>query len=121
MSSSKSIAVLFNQAPFAHSSAQEGIDLALVSAAFGVETALFFSGDGVFLLRQGLNAPLLQQKPFTDVLSGLALYEIEQLYVEESALMSRGLQMDDLLPGCQCLTSDTFYQTLRQHTHIVCF
>lgn len=88
--------VVLRHAPHGSSWLREGLDVALVGAAFGQAVTLLFLGDGVEALIRNQQAGALGQKGTHPTLDMLAMYEIEKLLVDSESLIERGLELDDL-------------------------
>ncbi|MBZ9568488.1 DsrE family protein [Modicisalibacter tunisiensis] len=88
--------VILRHAPHDGSWLREGLDVALVAAAFGRAVTLLFMGDGVEALRPGQTAGPLGQKGTHPTLDMLAMYDIEDLRVDATSLAERGLSTAEL-------------------------
>lgn len=88
--------VVLRHAPHGSSWLREGLDVALVGAAFGQAVTLLFLGDGVEALVRNQQAGALGQKGTHPTLDMLAMYDIEKLLVDNESLAERGLELDDL-------------------------
>ncbi|MBZ9556693.1 MULTISPECIES: DsrE family protein [unclassified Modicisalibacter] len=88
--------VILRHAPHDSSWLREGLDVALVAAAFGQRVTLLFLGDGVEALRPGQRAGALGQKGTHPTLDMLAMYDIEDIRVDRDSLERRGLTPDAL-------------------------
>lgn len=88
--------VILRHGPLGSSWLREGLDAALVAAAFGQSVTLLFQGDGVLALAKGQGTGPLGQKGTSATLDMLAMYDIESLYFERDALERFGLERKDL-------------------------
>lgn len=88
--------VVLRHAPHGSSWLREGLDVALVGAAFGQTVSLLFLGDGVEALVAGQQSGPLGQKGTHPTLDMLAMYDIDTLFVDAESLARRGLTMEDL-------------------------
>src|SRR5690554_8205650 len=79
--------VILRHPPHGSSWLREGLDVALVAAAFGQAVSLLFQGEGVLALLKGQQAGPLGQKGTAATLDMLAMYEIQSLYVDGAALI----------------------------------
>ncbi|MGC3874378.1 sulfurtransferase complex subunit TusC [Halomonas sp. GXIMD04776] len=94
--------VVLRHAPHGSSWLREGLDVALVGAAFGQTVSLLFLGDGVEALISGQQQGALGQKGTHPTLDMLAMYDIDTLLVDAESLAQRGLTEADLqLPVTQ--------------------
>ncbi|WP_110665355.1 sulfurtransferase complex subunit TusC [Salinicola halophilus] len=105
-SSSEALLIVLRHPPHGSSWLREGIDVALVAAAFGREVELLFQGDGVFALLEGQAAGALDQKGTHPQLKMLEMYDIERLWVSQRDLDRRGLTVDDLMLPVTTLDPD---------------
>ncbi len=86
------------RAPHGSNYAQEGLEVALIGAAFDQDVSLAFVDDGVFQLKTNQDTGELGVKNFTATFGALGDYEVKKVYVERESLTRRGLNADDLLP-----------------------
>lgn len=89
--------VILRHPPHGSSWLREGLDAALVAAAFGQSVSLLFQGDGVLALVSGQTSGPLGQKGTASTLEMLGMYDIETLYADATALDERGLSREDLM------------------------
>jgi tRNA 2-thiouridine synthesizing protein C len=89
--------VILRHAPHGSSWLREGLDAALVAAAFGRGVSLLFMGEAVTALVRGQQAGPLGQKGTAATLEMLEMYDINTLLVEEAALEALGLGQADLM------------------------
>ena len=82
----------------AHSGAyvQEILDIILTTAAFDQEVTLLMLDDGVFHLKKNQQPDRLGMKDTAAIFEALALYDVNELYVEDESLAERGLHLSDL-------------------------
>ncbi|NVN55438.1 sulfurtransferase complex subunit TusC [bacterium Scap17] len=92
--------VMLRHGPHGSSWLREGLEAAMVAAAFGREVGLLFTGDGVMALLEGQQVGPLGQKGSDNLLAALEMYDVERCYVDAAALRARGLTAQDvtLLP-----------------------
>ena len=60
----KKVAILNTKAPFAHATAKEALDVALIYGSYEQETSLFYQGDGVYQLVNEQQPELINAKNF---------------------------------------------------------
>ena len=78
--------------------AQEGLEVALIGAAFDQDVSMAFIDDGVFQIKSGQDTSATGMKNFSPAWQALGDYDITRLYVEKESLEARGLNVDDLMP-----------------------
>lgn len=84
-------------APYASATANEGLDLALASAAFEKVTGILFQGDGVYQLLAEQSPDGIHQKNLSKVLSATPIYGVQHLFVSATCLQERKLSFDHLI------------------------
>ncbi len=85
-------------APHGSIYAQEGLEVALIGAAFDQDVSMAFIDDGVFQIKNGQDTSATDMKNFSPAWRALGDYDITRLYVEKESLQARGLGIDDLMP-----------------------
>ena len=85
------------RAPHGTNYAHEGLEAALMSAAFEQDVALVFMDDGVFQLIAGQDTAALGVKNFTAAFGALGDYEVHKVLVEKESLLARGLTAGQLM------------------------
>ena len=85
-------------APHGSIYAQEGLEVALIGAAFDQDVSMAFIDDGVFQIKNGQDTSATGMKNFSPAWRALGDYDITRLYVEKESLQARGLGIDDLMP-----------------------
>lgn len=99
--------VILRHGPHGSSWLREGLDAALVAAAFGRKVSLLFMGEGVMALCRGQESGPLGQKGTAATLTMLEMYDIDSLWVETAALQRLGLSTQDLMLPTRPVTSET--------------
>lgn len=100
-----------SHAPFTDLAAQEGLDAALVAAAFDQSVTLLFVDDGVYQLLTDQSGEQIERFSAASPISALHLYEIKRLCVCMHSLEARGLKADDVLASCGELGADFLTST----------
>ncbi|KAF1068204.1 MAG: Intracellular sulfur oxidation protein DsrF [Pseudomonas citronellolis] len=114
----KSLLLISRQPPWAGPSAREALDIALAGGAFDLPIALLFLDDGVFQLATGQQPAALQQKDVQANLQALALFGVEDLFVDAHSLLTRGLADTALALPAQAL-DDAEVRALLQRYDLV--
>ncbi len=86
------------RAPHGSNYAQEGLEVALIGAAFEQDVSMAYIDDGVFQLKRGQDTSEIGTKNFSATFGALGDYEITRIYVDSESLKKRGLSADDLMP-----------------------
>ncbi len=89
--------VILRHAPHGSSWLKEGLDVALVAAAFDRRVTLLFMGEGITALLEGQQAGPLGQKGTAATLAMLEMYDIDSLLVEERGMDELGLTSEQLM------------------------
>jgi tRNA 2-thiouridine synthesizing protein C len=113
--------IILRHAPHGSSWLREGLDVALVAAAFGQSVTLLFQGDGVLALTKGQRAGPLGQKGTAATLDMLAMYDIESLFFDEAALARFGLTQQDLQLPAAGAGTDAIPDLLAGHRLVLIF
>lgn len=113
--------VILRHAPHGSGWLREGLDAALVAAAFGQSVTLLFQSDGVLALARGQQAGALGQKSTAPTLDMLTMYDIESLYYVEDALASFGLTQQDLQLPASGIPVAAIPELLVGHKQILTF
>lgn len=113
--------VIIRHGPHASNALREGLDVALVAAAFGEEVSLLFMGQGVFALlkEQGAGAP--GQKATLPTMNMLEMYDINDLWMPQEALDELSLTPDHLREGVKCLPAAELPALLARHEQVLTF
>jgi tRNA 2-thiouridine synthesizing protein C len=86
------------KAPHGSIYALESLEVVLIGAAFEQDVTLAFVDDGVYQLVKDQDTSAIGTKNFSPTYRALGDYDINQIYVEQESLESRGLSKDDLMP-----------------------
>ncbi|EPC04460.1 hypothetical protein L861_03800 [Litchfieldella anticariensis FP35 = DSM 16096] len=113
--------VILRHGPHGSSWLREGLDAALVAAAFGQRVSLLFLGDGVMALLGGQQVGPLGQKGTQPMLEMLGMYDIETLLVDRGALVERGIGVSDLSVTVSLVESEDIANVLAHHRQILNF
>ena len=75
----------------------EGLEVALIGAAFEQDVCMAFIDDGVYQLKKNQDTSSIGMKNFAPAYRALGDYDITRLYVERESLHARGLKEEDLM------------------------
>lgn len=113
--------VILRHAPHGSSWLKEGLDVALVAAAFDRRVTLLFMGEGVTALLEGQQAGPLGQKGTAATLAMLEMYDIDNLLVEKRSLDELGLTSDRLMLPTRGVADDEVAALVASHTLVLNF
>ena len=86
------------RAPHGTNYAQEGLEVALIGAAFEQDVAMAYVDDGVFQLKKDQDTSQIGSKNFGATYRALGDYDVQKVFVERESLSRRGLSESDLMP-----------------------
>ena len=98
MAQVKKFMYMNRRAPYGSIYALEGLEVALIGAAFDQDVSMAFVDDGVYQLKSEQDTAQSEMKNFSPAYKALGDYDITKLYVEKESLEARGLSVDDLMP-----------------------
>ncbi|CAM3422739.1 sulfurtransferase complex subunit TusC [Halomonas lysinitropha] len=113
--------VILRHGPHGSSWLKEGLDAALVAAAFGRRVSLLFMGEGVTALMTNQQTGALGQKGTAATLEMLEMYDIETLLVDAQGLSCLGLSSEELMLEVECLSSAALARVLSGHRLVLTF
>lgn len=93
----KKLLFIVRRLPHSGAHAQETLDLILTAAAYEQPVSLLALDDGLFQLKTAQRPRLAGLKDISAVYQALALYDVNDIYVENEALLERGLTPADLI------------------------
>ena len=112
---------VFTSAPYTGSAGQEGLDAALIGAAFEADVSVLFLHDGVFQLKRGQDASQSMLKQTTKTFAALKDFGIENIYVHDLSLLARGLEPKGLIIEPQLVDSGAVQHLLQQQIRVFTF
>ncbi|MDZ7852933.1 MAG: sulfurtransferase complex subunit TusC [Halomonas sp.] len=113
--------VILRHGPHGSSWLKEGLDAALVAAAFGRRVSVLFMGEGVTALIPNQQVGPLGQKGTAATLEMLEMYDIETLLVDAQGLSRLGLSSEELMLEVKCLSSAALARVLSGHRLVLTF
>lgn len=87
----KKVAFIFTHGPHGSSSGREGLDALLATSALTEDIGVFFVADGVFQLLANQQPEKILARNYIVTYGVLSLYDIDQCFICEESLSSRGL------------------------------
>ena len=121
MAAPDALLVIIRHAPHGSNWLREGLDTALVAAAFGQPVELLFMGQGIMALlkEQGSGAP--GQKATLPTIDMLEMYDIDKLWVPQEGLESLNISADTLVDSVTLIANVDIPNLLQQHAKILNF
>ena len=121
MHASEDFLVIIRHAPHNASWLREGLDAALVAAAFGQSVRLLFMGEGALALCKEQQAGAPGQKASLPTIDMLEMYDIDQLNVPERTLDELNIGLESLVDGVSTLTDAQVKALFSQNRPILNF
>ncbi len=118
---SNNILISTRHAPYGNSLAREALDVALTFAAFDHAVSLLFLDDGVLQLLPEQAPDAATQKSIAKILQSLALYEIDNIYADASAMHQRGVTMENSILLVTPLDAAALADLMQQHETVLSF
>lgn len=116
----KNIALVITQPPFANTSGQDAVDMAMVLGTFEIPTALFFASGGVRQLAS-VNTTGTSLKDFTKSFAALPFYDIDDIYASQLDLQRHNINLQELPDFVQVLTPADLSLTLSEYQRVIRF
>ena len=101
--------------------AREALDAILACAIFDQNMSLLFCGEGVGQLLKSLADYTGSDKPLSQSLGALPLYDVEALYVDAQSLQERGLTAEQLIDGVSVISAEAAGALLSKCDRIMSF
>lgn len=96
MPRTKKILIVNRRPPHGSLAIKDGIDMALISSAFGQTLSVLFLEDGVYQLLKNQHPDAIKGKDHASTLASFELYDVKEIFVDEQALKDRALTEADL-------------------------
>ena len=119
--SAQKLLYVFSRAPYSNAHGQEGIDAALIGAAFEQQISLLFLHDGVFQIKAEQAVLHSQLKNNSKTFGALADHDINQIYVHDNSLHARGLDQQQLSINVQVLDAEQISQLIAEQYRVFLF
>lgn len=121
MSSPSRLLVVLNSSPYQSARARDALDVVLTAAAFEVPVALLFCGDATYQLLRDQEPEAAGHKDLSATLPVLPLYDVQNLYAEQSALEERGISLDQVVLGVEPLPREEVAALFHRFPRILSF
>ena len=117
----KKILFVTRRAPYGTGLSREALDALLAASAYEQDVALLFMDDGVFQLQPGQDPGDIDAKNLGSTLPVLPMYDVEDIYVQKTALAARGMDINALLLPAKSLANTEIEQLLESQDVILSF
>ncbi|MGI9303585.1 MAG: sulfurtransferase complex subunit TusC [Gammaproteobacteria bacterium] len=107
--------------PYGTIYALEGLEVALIGAAFDQDVSMVFVDDGVYQLKKEQDTAATGMKNFSPIYRALETYDVEKLYVERESMEARGLSVDDFVVPVEVLSAETLADLIAEQDVILNF
>jgi tRNA 2-thiouridine synthesizing protein C len=121
MATPDALLVIIRHTPHGSNWLREGLDAALVAAAFGQPVHLLFMGQGVLALMKEQSRGAPGQKAILPTIDMLEMYDIDKLWVVEEALQALHIVTDMLVDGVTVIPERDIPNLFQQHANILNF
>lgn len=93
----KKIGFVFRSHPHSSAKGREGLDALLAASAYSENIAVFFIGDGVTQLIANQKTDAIYSRGYAPAFKLMDLYDIEEVYLCEDALIEQGLRNSEFV------------------------
>jgi tRNA 2-thiouridine synthesizing protein C len=107
------ITFISRSAPYGSNRANLCLDMALACAVFEQDVNYVFLDDGIYQLLKGQDGAAIQNKTLGSALETLALYSIENVYVDQQSLKERDIDAAELLPSIKLIENDALSRLIK--------
>ena len=111
--------IVISKPPFSCIDAKEGVDLALVCAAFDHLVNLLFVDAGVLHLIEAQNGSFYDDKMHDKQLKALEFYEVEKVFAEAESIEKYSLKATDLIDLAKIIDRAEINQLCQTSHHLV--
>ncbi len=108
----KSFLFIIRCTPFS-ALAKDALDAVLVAAAFHQTISVLFMSDGVYQLLKNQQPKLLHGRNLSASWQALPLYDIDRIYLCESSISQRSLQLDQLVMSAEIISTAEIQNLMR--------
>ncbi|WP_346798268.1 sulfurtransferase complex subunit TusC [Halomonas sp. Bachu 37] len=113
--------MILRHAPYGSSWLREGLDAALVAAAFGQQVSLLFLGEGILSLLSNQAAGAPGQKATAPSIDMLPMYDIETVLVAQEDLARYELTLEDLRLPARACDDEAIQREITRHAEVLTF
>lgn len=116
------VAFVFTHGPHGNTSGREALDALLATSALSEDIGVFFIGDGVLQLLPGQQPEKIFARNYIATFGVLPLYDVEKVYICETAVYERGLQQNTgWVLEAEILPADALRQKLASYDVVMTF
>ncbi len=117
----KKLLFVLRQTPYGNSLAKEALHAVLATSVYEQDLSVLFIGDGVFQLLKKQDGQRINKKNVMNILSAFPLYDIEQLFVCETSLKERNINVNSIPENIRVLSHQAVQELLHQQDHLLNF
>lgn len=114
-----SFLIISRAAPYGSAAAREALELALACALFDREVALLLLDDALYQLLPDHSPGGIDQKNIGAMQQSLPLYDVEKIYVCQSSLEARGLDIESLALPVTPVDPQSLRALLREYEAVI--
>ncbi|MGR6860441.1 sulfurtransferase complex subunit TusC [Aliivibrio salmonicida] len=115
------IGFVFQSSPHSTTKGREGLDAILAASAYSEDIQIFFIGDGVFQLLENQQPEAVLSRDYIAGFKMLSLYDLEEVFVCQTALSNRGLKANHLLIDVDVIENQQINEKLSQCAQVMVF
>ncbi|ESP93306.1 MULTISPECIES: sulfurtransferase complex subunit TusC [Pseudoalteromonas] len=115
----KKVLVICDASPFDSQRIRDSLDMALIFAAVDQEVSWLFKGPSVLALKKGQQPSKLGIKDFLKQLKTLEIYDVDRIFVCESALAQFALTPDQMSIDIEALNIDQQKVLISTQEHVI--
>ena len=117
----KQLAFIFRAPVHGNVKAQEFLDMLMMAAAFDQKVSVVFIEDGAYALLKNQLPEAIENKNVSTVMQALAVYDVNDLYIDESSMEQRAISADQLLLAAERLSREQISQKISSADHVFSF
>lgn len=115
------IGFVFQSSPHSTTKGREGLDAILAASAYSEDIGIFFIGDGVQQLLEDQQPEKILSRDYIAGFKMLSLYDLEEIFVCQTALSNRGLKKNNLNIDVDVISNQQINEKLAQCTQVMVF
>ena len=113
--------VVFRTAPYGSIYAFEGLENVLIMGAYDQDVSVLFIDDGVLTIKKGMDNSGTGIKDFSPTFRALEAYDIENIYIDEASIESRGLTLEDFVIEPEVIEADQVEKMMEEQKNFFMF